>query len=210
MELPQPTRGKHRYQHCQRLYEEVHSFLNDRSWAHAHPESTAGGITWAELFVLFDTAGHRTTAGQHVQDVEAIKRAEARSAKQKRTRKSKWHAQQGTVVARATYEQEIKRFKAIVREVTRHGLDDRKRVWFHMESRRYHRRLVPLGIHGNQPAIAVYCQTTEEEQGRLVEALLQQKIGATSIMLKKIREYCQDWPRSSDQVDKESQKYEGR
>ena len=49
--------------------------------------------------------------------------------------------------------------------------------------------MVPLGIHGNQPAIAVYCQTTEEEQGRLVEAFLQQKIGATSKMLKMIREY---------------------
>ena len=70
--LPSPTRGKHRSQSCQRFYEEVHNFLNDRSWAHAHPESTAGGVTWAELFVLFDTAGHRTIAGQHVQYGDAI------------------------------------------------------------------------------------------------------------------------------------------
>ena len=58
-----------------------------------------------------------------------------------------------------------------------------------MESRHYHRRLVPLGIHGNLPAIAAYCQTTEEEQGKILEALLQQKMGAASKTFKKVQEY---------------------
>ena len=83
IEFPAPTRSKHRFHFCQRLYEEVHRFLNDRSWAHAHPESTAGGVAWAELFVLFDTAGHRTTAGQHDQYEDALRRAEARTATNK-------------------------------------------------------------------------------------------------------------------------------
>ena len=57
-----------------------------------------------------------------------------------------------------------------------------------METRYYHRRLVPLGIHGNQPAIAAYCKVSEEEQAMITEALIQQKIGAASNLLKKIRE----------------------
>ena len=91
IELPTPTNGKHRFHFCQSLYEEVHNFLNDRSWAHAHPESTAGGVAWAELFVLFDTAGHRTIAGQHDQDDDALKRAEATTATKTRSNKSKWN-----------------------------------------------------------------------------------------------------------------------
>ena len=80
------------------------------------------------------------------------------------------------------------RFKAIVRDVTRHGLGEPKHM-FQMETRYYHRRLVPLGIHGNQAAIAVYCKASGEKQAMITEALIQQKIGAISNLLKKIREF---------------------
>ena len=49
----QPTKGKHRFAQCQMLYEDVHSFLKERKWAPAQPDTEVGGITWIELFILF-------------------------------------------------------------------------------------------------------------------------------------------------------------
>ena len=65
LQLPPPIRGKHRFRQCQCMYEQAHRFLAARKWAHAQPESEAGGITWLELFILFDTKGGRTASGQH-------------------------------------------------------------------------------------------------------------------------------------------------
>ena len=33
IQIIQPTKGKHRFAHCQVLYEEVHAFLMKRKWA---------------------------------------------------------------------------------------------------------------------------------------------------------------------------------
>ena len=75
LQLPPPVKGKHKFKHCQCMYEQAHSLLATRRWAFAHPESDAGGITWTELFILFDTAGGRTTKGQHERSTEAAVRA---------------------------------------------------------------------------------------------------------------------------------------
>jgi len=67
LSLIPPTKGKHRFAHCQVLYEEVHVFLTERRWAPAQVDSEFGGVTWVELFALFDLGGTRSEAGQHIQ-----------------------------------------------------------------------------------------------------------------------------------------------
>ena len=46
-----------------------------REWAYAHPEGNASGMTWVEMFALFDTAAYRTYAAPHINNEEAHKRA---------------------------------------------------------------------------------------------------------------------------------------
>jgi len=58
-----------------------------------------------------------------------------------------------------------------------------------MEQRQYLKRLAPLGIGGNQPAIAAYCKTSREEQATIAEALLQQKVGANIKEIRKAKEH---------------------
>ena len=45
IETISPTKGKHRFSHCQTLYEEVHAFLKKRSWAPVSEDSEVSGIT---------------------------------------------------------------------------------------------------------------------------------------------------------------------
>ena len=45
---------------------------------------------------------------------------------------------------------------------------------------KYLRRLAPLGIEGNEPAIKAYCKITPEEKQIIIEAILQQKVGANA------------------------------
>ena len=80
---PPPVKGRHKYTHCQRLCEQIHEFLAERMWTLAHPEGTAGGMTWTEMFVLFDTAAYRSEEAQHVKNEEALKRAIQRRDKAK-------------------------------------------------------------------------------------------------------------------------------
>ena len=83
LEMPPPIKGKHKYSHCQKLYEDVHRFMQHTEWAYAHPEGNASGMTWTEMFVLFDTATHRSQEAQHVKNEEALKRAIVRRDKAK-------------------------------------------------------------------------------------------------------------------------------
>ena len=62
------------------MYLDIHNFLGAREWAPVQVDNEIGGVVWAELFVLFDTSGIRTMAGEHVKDPEA----EARSEKRRR------------------------------------------------------------------------------------------------------------------------------
>ena len=68
IEIVPPTKGKHRFAHCQTLYEEVHALLSKRNWAPVSNDVEVSGITWIELFVLFDLTGNRTEEGQHQKD----------------------------------------------------------------------------------------------------------------------------------------------
>ena len=57
LKMPPPAIGVHRYTYCKNLYRDIHKFLANRSWAPTDEESTISGVTWLELFVLFDTSG---------------------------------------------------------------------------------------------------------------------------------------------------------
>ena len=57
IDLIQPTKGKHKFTHCQALYEQVHAFLGKRKWAPVSNDNEVSGITWIELFALFDLQG---------------------------------------------------------------------------------------------------------------------------------------------------------
>ena len=49
-----------------------------------------GGTTWVELFILFDTDGHRGADDEFIQGADATRRAEARrKAKAKRNYESR-------------------------------------------------------------------------------------------------------------------------
>ena len=39
-----------------------------REWAETDTEERIGGVTWLELFILFDTSGARTIEGRHIKD----------------------------------------------------------------------------------------------------------------------------------------------
>ena len=81
--LAPPARGKHRFAHCQQNYLDIHKFMANRQWAPTLKESTTSGITWLELFILFDTTGARTKHGEHIKDAEAAVRAEKEEPKPK-------------------------------------------------------------------------------------------------------------------------------
>ena len=77
-----------------RQYEDVHRFLRERKWAPAPSERGIGGVTWTELFVLFDVSGTRSHDGEHMKDIKAYNRAQARSSKKKEENTRKpvtWH-----------------------------------------------------------------------------------------------------------------------
>ena len=83
-----------------------------------------------------------------------------------------------SAIVQPSMEEEVKRFKAIFRHITAHDLPNEQKAWFKAEPRMALRRLAPLGIDGNQAAIAGYCQMGEDERRRITKAILSQKIGA--------------------------------
>ena len=124
--MPPPVKGKHKYSFCQDQYEQVRHFLRSRRWAHAHLESTAGGVTWLELFTLFDLRGVRTIKGQHIKDTAATERARIRKSKGRHV-EAKGGRRKGNLiltsaVVKPTLDEEMKRFKAIARYITSHDL----------------------------------------------------------------------------------------
>ena len=71
LDIPPPVRGRHKHCFCQRQYLDVHAFMKRRKWTHADTDEDVAGITWVELFVLFDTEGLRSPKGEHVPDQKA-------------------------------------------------------------------------------------------------------------------------------------------
>ena len=126
--MPPPVKGRHKFTHCQRLYEQVRNFLEERKWTPAHQESDAGGITWLEMFILFDKSGKRTEQGRHVKSEAAQKRAKARKSKEKMK-----HTQDNSAVVKPSLEEEIKLFKAVCRYIVQNDLQEEQTTWFRME-----------------------------------------------------------------------------
>ena len=87
-------------------------------------------------------------------------------------------------MTKASLDQELKLYKAIVRQIARHELNDEQTKFFQMERRSQLRRLAPLGIEGNEPAAKAYCKVTTQEGDRIIEAILKQRVGATAKNLK--------------------------
>ena len=129
--------------------------------------------------MLFDTAGGRTHDGQHVKSKEATERAKKRRSREKANRHNNVAA-----IAKPTLEEEIKLFKAICRHILQNDLRDNQRTWFRMEQRSHLRRLGLLGIEGNQPAVAAFCETSTQEDDIITKAIIQQKVGANPKAIK--------------------------
>ena len=88
------------------------------------------------------------------------------------------------LIAKASLDEELKQFKAICRYILNNDLQEEQREWFRMEARPQWRRLALLGIEGNQPAIAAFCETTQEEDDDIAEAIIRQKVGANPKVVK--------------------------
>ena len=82
--LTTPTKGNHKFTQRQKLYEQVHNFLSKRKWAPAKADTDVGGITWIELFVLFDTTGYRSEEGHHIKNRAATKKSRGKERGQKK------------------------------------------------------------------------------------------------------------------------------
>ena len=174
------------------MYLDIHKFLKEKRWAPTNPEENVAGVTWAELFIMFDTSGQRSQGGEHVIDMKAKQRADerrkAKASKEDRSRRSKGKRCEDVVV-KPVYEAEILRFKAIVRQIAKHELEPQQSSMFQMESRSRLRRLAGLGIYGHQPGIAAHVATEPEEEEKVVEAILRQKVGSCNKTMKQYKEH---------------------
>ena len=113
----------------------MHAFLKQRKWAPVKVDIEVSGITWIELFTLFDLTGKRSVNGQHQKNPEAAKRAEKERQKTRCARTKKLNLNETTVVTKPTLDEEIKLFKAIVRHVTKHEAEHGKAKWFKADTR---------------------------------------------------------------------------
>jgi hypothetical protein len=108
-----------------------------------------------------------------------LKRAKARRSEDKPK-----HGTDTAAIAKPSLDEEIKLFKTICRYILQNDLQDEQRTWSRMDQRMHLRRLAPLGIEGNQPAVAAYCEVTKEEDDTITKAILQQKVGANPKAMK--------------------------
>lgn len=167
--IPPPVHGVHKYGFCQNLYEEIHSFLLQREWAPTNPEEGKAGVTWIELFILFDTGGMRTKEEEHVLDREVRLRAEKRKSDQASKEVLPRNYLDHAAIPKPAPDAELARFKVIIRYIARHELEERFADMFIMDDGTKFRRLAKLGIYGRQPGIAAHIKTTGEEEQCIVE-----------------------------------------
>ena len=115
---------------------------------------------------MFDISGERSHNGEHVVDTKAKERAEARRANSSKSKQSSRNKKKRCedAVVKPVYEAEIKRFKAIVRQIAKHELEPNQSRLFCMESRSRLRRLADLGVYGHQPGIAAHVLTDPDER----------------------------------------------
>ena len=175
LHLIAPAKGNQRFAHCQMLYEDVHGCLKERKWAPAQADTEVAGITWIELFVLFDITGSRSEKGQHQKNPAATRRAKKRRENAKDAKNKKRNISETMAVAKPTLDEEIKLFKAIVRHITKFEIEPKEARWFIADNRPCLKRLGNLGINGHQPSITVYCKMAREEKQKVTDAIMKQK-----------------------------------
>ena len=152
--------------------------MEKREWALVDQEGPTSGTTWLEIFVLFDISGARTKRGQHIKDEAAIQRARVRNkGKFGSSGKKNRDVTKISATVKPTLDEELKRFKSIIRHIAKHEADEEHAGWFEMEKRTHLKRLGPLGIIGNQPAINVNVKVTEEEKKKINRSIIVQKLG---------------------------------
>ena len=155
----------------------MHAFLSKRNRTPVSNDVEVSGITWIELFVLFDLTGNRTEVGQHQKDPEATKRAEIRRRNSRCAKHKQGRLNDTMVITKPTLDEEIKVFKALVRHIFKHEVKHGKGKRFRMDNRSNLRRLNDLGISGHQPALMAFCQmTNSEKKEQITEAILKQRI----------------------------------
>ena len=86
------------------LYEEVHAFLMKRKWAAAQIDTDVAGITWIELFTLYDVTGNRSEEGQHQQNPAATRRAEKRRRNARCAKIKKMNLNETMVITKPTFD----------------------------------------------------------------------------------------------------------
>ena len=118
LKMPPPTIGVHRYMYCEGLYQDIHKFLANRSWTPTEEQSMTSGVTWLELFILFDVTGARTSKGDHIKDPKARRRADARNKKRSKQQGRRTNIE--NAIVQPSLDAEHNRFKAIVRHIAKH------------------------------------------------------------------------------------------
>ena len=148
----------------------MHDFIKKRKWAPAQTDTEVAGITWIELFALFDLTGNRREEGQHQHNPAATRRAEKRREKARGSKSKKSNLNDTTVITKPTLGEELKTFKAIVRRTTKYEAEQKAAKWFTTDNRARLRRLGNLGVNGHQPSILAYCKMTKEEKKGATES----------------------------------------
>ena len=90
----------------------------------------------------------------------------------KRPKRTKRKASKGNAIAKPILEQELKRFKAIVRHIAKQEVGGDQGNWFLMDKRANLRRLGPFAVWGNQPATAVHVEMSDDEIQVVTRAIL--------------------------------------
>ena len=163
--------------------------MQAREWANAEPQQHQGGITWNEMFILFDTAGHRTVQGEHIKSKAAKQRAEKRRNQVAQGKRQDKEGKYLDATIRPTFQEELNLFKKVVRHIAKHELPDDDQRIFEAEKRCQHRRVADLGVKGHQPAIFGYCRYTPSEHTSIVEGMIKQKIGSTNKYVQEFHDY---------------------
>jgi len=182
------TKGNHRFAKWQKQYEDGHNFLSCRNWAPVQSETDVSGITWIELFVLFDISGARSADAMHQKNPSATARAAKRKAAQRQAKGKNGKSQSSTAEAKPTLDEELKLFKAMVRHITK--IETRSNgKWFQADSRPKLRRLGNLAVNGHQPAIAAYCELNKKGKEEIGNAILKQKVANNAKAEKQLLEH---------------------
>ena len=77
------------------------------------------------MFALFDLTGSRSEGGQHQKSPAATNRAVQRREKARDLKSNKANLNENTLIAKPTLDEELKAFKAIVRQITKYEAEQK-------------------------------------------------------------------------------------